>query len=573
MRCSSPLRFTGAAFAAAAAAAAPGLVAQPVVSTGGETMRLAAASVTARPGGGWNVDLTMQDDNGNASLPTSWRRWWHCQIDGLQAGGETLFVTVRNAGYSDVILPVWSTSTDGAQFGAYTRLPPSAVPVVSGSTHRFTVTTPPGVVSLRLAKYFPYTTADKAALLASIAGHPSGRVRGIRSLGASWQGRAIERVQLTDPNVPDPGKVRVWVHAGVHPAETTSYFMVEGLIGFLLSSDPAAADLAAQTIFDIVPMANPDGVALGNYRTNSRSVEIESQWASPYNSPEREVVALRTEIEQLMGTAASPGTAPIQVLLNLHSTHNIAFPFHFQHSANPSWNPVTNNSGVVPAVNALEARFIADFRNRSAFVARGSTLSSSCGAPVRPFVECMMHDRWSATQAWASAGGAPVMAITFEGTYGRGPDGVQWNTPDDYRRVGAELARALHDYLGLVPVVVPSVLSYGPPCGASLAGTASPSSAGATVRLTTTGAPPAAPGVLLFGALRTVLPLPAPWSCFVLTQPLADLPIGTDSAGTAVVTLPFPPVPGAVVDVQAAIANTGVAPIQIVTSNGIEVRN
>ena len=48
--------------------------------------------------------------------------------------------------------------------------------------------------------------------------------------GATLQNRIVSMVELTDSSVPDSGKHRVWIHSGIHPSETTSYFVVEGLI-------------------------------------------------------------------------------------------------------------------------------------------------------------------------------------------------------------------------------------------------------------------------------------------------------------------------------------------------------
>lgn len=43
--------------------------------------------------------------------------------------------------------------------------------------------------------------------------------------------------------------------------------MVEGLIDYLCNKTEASNFLRKTTIFKIVPMLNPDGVILGNYRT------------------------------------------------------------------------------------------------------------------------------------------------------------------------------------------------------------------------------------------------------------------------------------------------------------------
>jgi murein tripeptide amidase MpaA len=43
--------------------------------------------------------------------------------------------------------------------------------------------------------------------------------------------------------------------------------MMEGFIEFLCGDSKLAVSLRKNIIFKIVPMLNPDGVALGNYRT------------------------------------------------------------------------------------------------------------------------------------------------------------------------------------------------------------------------------------------------------------------------------------------------------------------
>jgi hypothetical protein len=521
----------------AALLAAGGLSAQtPVVTFTGENLRLSSASVSGSAPS-FTITAAMADDNGQTSLPDSFRRWWHFQVSNLPAAATTLTVRITNAGYSDVILPVWSRSTDGgASYGAYTRVP-SAPPTVTGTTHQFVLAVPAGVTHLRLAKYFPYRIGDKDALLARAQGHP--RVRAIRSLGTSWQGRAIELVELTDGAVADAPKRRVWVHAGIHPAETTSYFVVEGLVDWLLSGSAVSEVMLGALVFDLVPMTNPDGVFLGNYRTNSRSANLEEEWASPYASVEREVVALRAEIERLMGTPQSPGPLPIAALLNLHSSHNVAFPFHFQHVANASFDLVTNRSGVIPAVNALEAAWITSFRARSAFLARGTTQSSALSPPERPFVESMMHDRWSVDPLWTAPPSprARVMAITMEGTYGAGPSGSGWNTPADYRAMGAEMGRAFGDFFGVFPGG--RATGYGTSCGGPvLAGEflRGPD----RLRLSATGAAPDAAAVLVIGFGQAAGPVLPGSTCPLRTQVVIAQSARTDAAGAWSASLGIP---------------------------------
>jgi murein tripeptide amidase MpaA len=52
-----------------------------------------------------------------------------------------------------------------------------------------------------------------------------------------------------------------------HPGESNGSYMMEGFISFLCGNSKIAKILRHNIIFKIVPMLNPDGVALGNYRT------------------------------------------------------------------------------------------------------------------------------------------------------------------------------------------------------------------------------------------------------------------------------------------------------------------
>lgn len=53
----------------------------------------------------------------------------------------------------------------------------------------------------------------------------------------------------------------------IHPGEANGSWMMHGLISFLLSNQPEAIELRKKVVIKIVPMINPDGVILGNYRT------------------------------------------------------------------------------------------------------------------------------------------------------------------------------------------------------------------------------------------------------------------------------------------------------------------
>ena len=57
------------------------------------------------------------------------------------------------------------------------------------------------------------------------------------------------------------------VMARVHPGETPASFIMEGFLDFVTSHECALASFLREKVtLKVVPMLNPDGVALGNYR-------------------------------------------------------------------------------------------------------------------------------------------------------------------------------------------------------------------------------------------------------------------------------------------------------------------
>lgn len=55
--------------------------------------------------------------------------------------------------------------------------------------------------------------------------------------------------------------------AWVHPGESNASYIMEGIIDFLVGSDEhGSCSLRNRFVFKIVPMLNPDGVIVGNYR-------------------------------------------------------------------------------------------------------------------------------------------------------------------------------------------------------------------------------------------------------------------------------------------------------------------
>ncbi|XP_071292793.1 cytosolic carboxypeptidase 6-like isoform X7 [Agelaius tricolor] len=102
-------------------------------------------------------------------------------------------------------------------------------------------------------------------------------------LGLSVQKRRLDLLTITSPANLHPGAEQkvVFITARVHPGETPSSFVCQGIIDFLVSHHPIAKVLRDHLVFKIAPMLNPDGVYLGNYRCSLLGFDLNRHWANP----------------------------------------------------------------------------------------------------------------------------------------------------------------------------------------------------------------------------------------------------------------------------------------------------
>jgi cytosolic carboxypeptidase protein 2/3 len=64
----------------------------------------------------------------------------------------------------------------------------------------------------------------------------------------------------------------------VHPGESNASFIMEGFLEFILGNESCAKALRDHFVFKIVPMLNPDGVIVGNYRCSLAGLDLNRQW-------------------------------------------------------------------------------------------------------------------------------------------------------------------------------------------------------------------------------------------------------------------------------------------------------
>jgi hypothetical protein len=104
----------------------------------------------------------------------------------------------------------------------------------------------------------------------------------------------------------------VVISARVHPGESNSSLMMQGVIDYLTADTPEAQILRENFIFKIVPMLNPDGVIHGNYRCSLAGSDLNRRYADAHVSLHPTVYAMKN---MLANTHSSRG---VYLYLDLH---------------------------------------------------------------------------------------------------------------------------------------------------------------------------------------------------------------------------------------------------------------
>jgi uncharacterized repeat protein (TIGR02543 family) len=233
---------------------------------------------------GGNRYYTGEQEHTTVSGMADKHWWFYFSMD--QVDGKTVTMKLVNNEAADFsgnrwneIEPVYSFDNTN-----WLRLPLSNV-VVDATARTFQMTVPSSLTTghskVWLAPLPPYNIAKRDALFTEFASSP---YLTVSSLGTTPGGQQLKEATITDPAYSDAGKFRSYVIAQQHAGEIPGSWNAEGLIRFLLSSDPTAVAIRRSYIFKIVPIVNVDGVYQGISRyTGLRSgaqYDLNRDWTS-----------------------------------------------------------------------------------------------------------------------------------------------------------------------------------------------------------------------------------------------------------------------------------------------------
>ena len=135
-----------------------------------------------------------------------------------------------------------------------------------------------------LSHCYPYTYSDCTELLQKLC-TPDCKDRIRKTIVCkTLAGNDCEMAIITNfSSRPEEIAIRraIVITSRVHPGESNASYIVEGILQFLVSDDEVAKYLRNNFVFKIIPMLNPDGVIIGNYRTSLSGMDLNRQWVAP----------------------------------------------------------------------------------------------------------------------------------------------------------------------------------------------------------------------------------------------------------------------------------------------------
>ncbi|XP_015761742.1 PREDICTED: cytosolic carboxypeptidase 2-like [Acropora digitifera] len=133
-----------------------------------------------------------------------------------------------------------------------------------------------------LAHCYPYSYTDLELYLRTIMeNRKTAQYFHKEVLCKTMAGNNCYVLTVTSSKVPESEKLGVVISARVHPGETNASWMLKGMLDFLTSGHYIAEKLRRKFVFKLVPMLNPDGVIVGNYRTNLAARDLNRTYKDP----------------------------------------------------------------------------------------------------------------------------------------------------------------------------------------------------------------------------------------------------------------------------------------------------
>ncbi|XP_013360386.1 PREDICTED: cytosolic carboxypeptidase 3 isoform X4 [Chinchilla lanigera] len=153
------------------------------------------------------------------------------------------------------------------------------------------------------AHCYPYTYTNLQEYLSAINNDPvRSKFCKIRVLCHTLARNMVYVLTITTPlkNTDSRKRKAVILTARVHPGETNSSWIMKGFLDYILGDSNDAQLLRDTFVFKVVPMLNPDGVIVGNYRCSLTGRDLNRNYTSLMKESFPSVWYTRNMVHRLM---------------------------------------------------------------------------------------------------------------------------------------------------------------------------------------------------------------------------------------------------------------------------------
>lgn len=245
-------------------------------------------------------------------------------------------------------------------------------------------------------------------------------------------------------------KTAIIILGRIHPYETNSNWIIEGIIKFLLSDNEFTERLRSSFVFYIFPMINIDGVINGFNKLSICGDDYQNCWISPSSMLHPEVHRIKSIIHRLYQTTTIASIfqlrahAPRDGIYFHSSVSRAPAPIYLQEAESRRTTMAISNSNLANTASDEIIPTVGEFYNA---VANRSVLLS--------IKHCSLHPPTSSSKSLRSIARNDYQRIPIAGTLHasqfRGPPGTIFNRshlrPFDYAKFAGEFCLALGDTL------------------------------------------------------------------------------------------------------------------------------
>ncbi|KAJ8977327.1 hypothetical protein NQ317_018609 [Molorchus minor] len=241
----------------------------------------------------YEYDLFIRPDTCNPKL----RFWFNFTVDNVKLDQKVIFNIVNISKERNLFMGNMTPLVKSSSRPKWQRIPKKNVFYHKSAVHQghyvlsfsFGFDKEEDIFHFCLAPPYSYTRLQSFLnILEKKATHLSDNFKR-EVIANSVQKKRLDLITIgsLDKNQSKSKRRVVAIMARVHPGESPSSLICQGLMELLISSHSIATVLREHIIFKIIPMLNPDGVFLGNYRSTvmgadlNRSWHIANQWCHP----------------------------------------------------------------------------------------------------------------------------------------------------------------------------------------------------------------------------------------------------------------------------------------------------